>query len=529
MTDATAPGAAKPLFSTGYKSVVLSLLLAAYTFNFIDRTILATIGPQIAEQLKLDNTQLGLLGGLYFALLYTILGIPVARLAERFSRVKIISISLVVWSGFTALSGFANNFVQLALCRFGVGIGEAGCSPASHSLISDYFEPRKRATALSIYSFGIPLGSMFGAVAGGWLAQEFGWRVAFMVVGLPGLILGVIVWLVMREPPRGHSEMPEHPVLAEDVTPAAPPERLGFVKGMLHEFAELLSVAKTLFTKWPVVNMVLGVTIASFGSYGSGAFVPRYFLTAFGKGYGESEWTWLQVFSTPAGHFALGLAAVGLITGLVGGFSSGIGTLLGGLASDRLGKRNPVWYSLVPAFGLMIATPIYIAAYMQPDWKAAALILLIPGVFHYTYLGPTFGVVQNSVEPRRRATATALLFFFLNLIALGGGPPFTGWLIDVLSQYNFNHGGGQGVLSSLAGAFGGGDVGASFNTACPGGIAPKGSGADLVSACSATLANSARQGIILSICFYLWASLHYFLGAIGLAKHMRERGEAQKA
>jgi MFS family permease len=507
MTDATAPAAAKPLFSNAYKALVLALLLSAYTFNFIDRTIISTIGPKIREDLHLTSTQMGLLTGLYFALLYTLLGIPIARIAERFSRVWIISISLVIWSGFTALSGMASSFVTLAAYRFGVGVGEAGCSPPSHSLISDYFEPKKRASALSVYSFGIPLGTMIGAVAGGWLAQNFSWRIAFLIVGLPGVILAVLVKLVMKEPPRGHADLEEKARLAEDVTAhAVEPPPTG--SWLAREVKELTSVAGVLFTKWPVVNMVLGVTIASFGSYGGGAFVPQYFNSAFG----------------------LNLAQVGLITGLVGGFSSGVGTLVGGFLSDRLSKRSPRWYALTPALGLAIATPIYIAAYTRPTWQAAALILLVPGIFHYTYLGPTFGVVQNMVETRRRATATALMFFFLNLIALGGGPPFIGWLIDQFAHFNFRHGGGQGTWASLTGLFGGSEAGADFQVQCPGGVAPKTAGADLKHLCLATLSNSSRQGIVVSIFFYAWAAFHYLLGSFGLAqalaKARAERGEA---
>ena len=507
MTDAPAPAAAKPLFSNSYKALVLGLLLSAYTFNFIDRTIISTIGPKIREDLHLNNTQLGALGGLYFALLYTVLGIPIARLAERFSRVWIITMALVVWSGFTALCGTAANFTTLAAYRFGVGVGEAGCSPPSHSLISDYFEPKKRATALSIYSFGIPLGAMIGAVAGGWLATAFSWRIAFVVVGLPGLLLAILVKLLMKEPPRGHADLEEKAKLPEDVTAqAAPPPSNG--SWAAREVREMASVAGTLFTKWPVLNMVLGVTIASFGSYGGGAFGPQYFNSA----------------------FHLNLAQVGLIIGLVGGFSSGVGTLAGGFVSDRLSRRSPRWYALTPAIGLAIATPIYIFAYTQPTWQTAALVLLVPGIFHYTYLGPTFGVVQNMVETRRRATATALLFFFLNLIALGGGPLFTGWLIDQFAHFNFTHGGGRGVLSSLLGLFGGHGDGVSFAVQCPGGVAPKGAGAGLKLLCQQTLANSTRQGIIVSIFFYAWAAFHYLLGSFGLAQAMAkaraDRGEA---
>ncbi|WP_421738746.1 spinster family MFS transporter [Caulobacter sp.] len=500
MADAIASGGVKPLYSNGYKASVLGLLLATYTFNFIDRTIIATIGQAIKVDLKLTDTQLGLLGGLYFALLYTLLGIPIARMAERWNRVTIISVSLVIWSGFTALCGSAASFVQLAAYRFGVGIGEAGCSPPSHSLISDYYAPKQRATALSIYSFGIPLGTMFGAVAGGWLAQEFSWRVAFVIVGLPGILLAVIVKLVIKEPPRGHSEAKEHPLEAEDlvVEPPKPPFSL------TSEFREIGAVIKILFGKWPVLHMVLGVTIASFGSYGSGAFVPSYFVRNFG----------------------LGLAQVGLITGLIGGFSAGVGTLVGGFLSDWAGKKSAKWYALTPAIGLLICTPIYIAAYLQTSWEATALILLVPGIFHYVYLAPTFGVVQNSVDPRRRATATAILFFFLNLIALGGGPVFTGWLIDHLAQFNFNNPNAGGLVSTLVGSFGAHD-GASFAASCPGGVAPKGSPAEAVAHCRTVLAHSSQQGIIVSLCFYAWAGLHYGLAAIGMVKHMKERAVAQ--
>jgi len=508
---------AKPRFSEGYKSVVLSLLLLTYTFNFIDRTIIATIGPKIREDLGLSSQQIGLLGGLYFALFYTILGIPIARFAERFNRVRIIAVSLVVWSGFTAICGTAANFATLALYRFGVGVGEAGCSPPSHSLISDYYEPKRRATALSVYSFGIPLGTMFGAVAGGWLAQNFGWRIALMVVGAPGLILALIIWLVIKEPPRGGTDIVEHPALPEDVViePAKPKFTLW------GELKELGSVARILFTRWPLLNMVLGVTIASFGSYGSGQFVPQYFRGAFG----------------------LDLALVGLLVGLVGGFSSGLGTLAGGFVTDWLAKRSTIWYALTPAIGLAIALPIYLTAYVQPDWHTTFLILLVPGIFHYTYLAPTFGVVQNAVEPRRRATATALLFFFLNFIALGGGPVFTGALIDLFATSAFAHptaslfdglapqmlkAAGQtvkayGDILTFHTASNGHPAPGSFGAVCPGGVAPKGSPAAAVKTCRTALSLATQRGILVSLCFYGWAAFHYLLGCIGLAKEIRKR------
>jgi MFS family permease len=508
LSDLATP-ARGPIFSDRYKSAVLGLLVLTYTFNFIDRTIVATIGQAIKVDLKITDTQLGLLGGLSFAVLYTLLGVPIARLAERWNRVSIISLALVAWSGFTAACGLAGNFTQLLALRVGVGVGEAGCSPPAHSLISDYFAPRRRASALSIYAVGIPLGAMIGAIAGGWLAKTWGWRVAFMAVGAPGIAMALLVKLVIREPPRGHSDPPERPILASDVAAraaAAPPGAW-----LWTELRELAGVAASLFAKWPVLNMVLGVTLASFGGYGAGQFAPPYFIRAFGLDY----------------------ATVGLVIGLIGGFSALVGTLAGGFVTDWAARRGARWYALVPAIGLAVATPIYILAYRQPDWKVAAAILLLPGVFHYTYLGPTFGVVQNVVETRRRATAAAVLFLFLNIIALGGGPLFTGWIIDRFAQFNFAHGGVHHIASTLVNMIGerGGAArgGPRFALACPGGAAPAGSSLALGGRCAGALITATRQGILVTVCFYAWAAFHYLLGSFGLARQLGAAAAERRA
>ena len=491
-----------------YRRVILGLLLATYTFNFIDRTIIATIGQAIKVDLKITDTQLGLLGGLSFALLYTVLGIPIARLAERRNRVTIISVALVIWSGFTVACGFAANFASLMIMRVGVGVGEAGCSPPSHSVISDYYSPKRRASALAVYAFGIPLGSMIGAAAGGWLAMTYGWRIAFMVVGAPGVILALLVKLIIREPARGGADPLERPVLGEDVMAHAV---AGSSRGWLgRELKELAAVTGDLFGHWPVLNMVLGITLTSLGGYGVGQFSAPYFNRAFGLDY----------------------ATVGLIFGLIGGFSSGLGTLAGGFVSDRASRYGARWYALTPAIGLAIATPIYLLAYTRPDWRVAALILLVPGIFHYTYLGPTFGVVQNVVETRRRATATAVLFLFLNLIALGGGPLLTGLIIDRLAQVHFTHpGAGGGLIDALASLLNpGAHLAASgrFAIACPGGEAPAGASGALAVRCKSSLILATRQGILVTALFYAWGSLHYFLAAIGLAKRLEQVASARR-
>jgi MFS family permease len=489
ITGSTSPsGSRKPLFSDGYRTAVLSLLLLAYTFNFIDRTIIATIGQAIKVDLKLTDTQLGLLGGFAFAVLYTILGIPIARVAERWNRVSIISLAMVAWSGFTVACGFAASFVQLLVLRVGVGVGEAGLSPPAHSLISDYYEPRKRASALSIYAFGIPLGAMIGAAAGGLLAKTFGWRVAFMVVGAPGVVVALLIKLMIREPPRGQSDPAQKPLSPEEVAASVAAGQK--TPWLLTELKELASVAASLFGHWPVLNMVLGVTIASFAGYGVGQFAPPFFNRAYGLDY----------------------ATVGLIFGLVAGFSSGLGTLAGGFVTDWASKHGAYWYSLVPAIGLAIATPIYLLAYTRPDWQSAALILLVPGIFHYTYLGPTFGVVQNVVETRRRATATAVLFLFLNFLALGGGPVFTGVIIDHFAAGHFGHGGVQG-----------------FSALCPGGAAAKGAQAALAAHCKSALVAGTRQGLLVTIGFYAWAALHYLLGCFGLSRRLAQVAAERRA
>lgn len=495
--------AAKPVYSEGYKTLVLVLLVVAYTFSFIDRTILATIGQKIKEDLKLDDTQLGMLGGLFFALLYTFLGVPLARFAERISRVNIIAVAIVIWSGFTALCGSAGSFATLAFYRFGVGVGEAGLSPPAHSLISDYYAPKRRASALAIYSFGIPLGSMLGAVLGGQIVQHFSWRMAFVVVGLPGVLVAIAIKLLIKEPPRGHSEPDVHPGLAEDVTPDEPAKPATSLGG---ELSEMWAVTKTLFGKWPVLNMMLGVTLVSMGGYGSGQFVPPYFIRTFHLDY----------------------ATTGLITGLAAGIGQGVGTLLGGFMTDRLAKAGARWYALVPAIGITIAYPIIWAVYTTNDWHMAAALIILPGIFSYTYLGPTFGVVQNMVPVRRRATATAIMFLFLNLIALGGGPPLVGWVIDHLAAYHYMNPDAPGMMASVSHFLGVDPAG--FKAACPGGLAPKGSPVEAAKACAGAVGLATRQGVLLGYMLGLWAAIHYLLASFGLKEAMAKaragRGEA---
>lgn len=486
-----APGA--PAYSTAYRTSVLGLLVVAYTFNFIDRTIISTIGQAIKVDLQLSDQQLGWLGGLSFALLYTALGIPIARLAERKSRVNIIAVAIVIWSAFTALCGTATSYVQLLLFRVGVGVGEAGLSPPAHSLISDYFEPKKRASALSIYTLGIPLGTMFGAMSGGWIAEHLSWQAAFMMVGIPGVLVAVAIKVFVKEPPRGWADRQ----IALGAEPAAALGREASEAGAPAEGLprsadappSTLSVARRLFGSWGMFHMAAGITMASFAGYGTLNYASAYFIREFG----------------------LGLAVVGITMGLVMGAANGAGTLLGGFLTDWASKKSVRWYALVPAIGLMLASPLYIFAYTRETWQLGMAMLLLPGILHYTYLGPTFGVVQNAMDVRMRATAVALLFFVLNLIALGFGPPFCGWCIDQFARAAF-------TAKGMAG---------DFLAVCKGGVAPAGSAPDLMAACKASMAEGTRSGIVANQLIYAWAGLHYLLAAITLPKDMaRSRAAA---
>lgn len=431
--------------------------------------------------LGLTDSQLGLLGGTAFALLYAVGGIPIARLAERFNRVNIITISLVIWSTLSALCGVATGFPQLLLTRMGVGIAEAGCSPPAHSLISDFYESAKRTSALSVYSCGTSLGYLSAALLGGYVAQRAGWRAACFIVGVPGIAIALLIKAFIREPPRGYSDVPDRAHVAIATAAAATPRPLS----LRSEVSELVAVAKFMANDGPVRHMILGVTLGGFGAYGLYAFLAPYFSRAFDLGY----------------------ATVGVIAGLAGGVAVGFGILAGGFVADALARRDARWYALVPAIGTMIAVPLFLLAMLQTNWMVATGLFSLAGFFEYASLGPTFGVIQNAVGRRRRATATALLYIALSVFALGGGPLFTGWTIDRFAASRF-------AQLELPG---------SFRAECPGGAAAATAPLELKSACKETLAIATRRGILVTLVFFAWASIHYFLATAGIRRTVATR------
>ncbi|MDP6376063.1 MAG: MFS transporter [Pseudomonadales bacterium] len=382
-----------PRFTPRYRNYALGVLFLGYVVNFIDRSILSILLEPIKLELELNDTQLGLLGGLAFAIFYTTLGIPIAALADRWSRVKILSIAMIVWSGMTALCGLAQNFVMLLVTRIGVGVGEAGASPPSHSLISDYFPMETRATALSIYALGIPFGSMVGNFVGGWGAAELGWRSTFVLVGLPGILVALLIWLTLREPPRGMADT--HVSTSEDTS--APGVK------------EVLSL---LWQRVSFRHLSFAAGLHAFVGYGAGTWNAPFLIRSHDMPITEVG-SWLALIS--------GIGA--------------IGTFLGGYLADKLSDRSDDrrWYMWVPGYSTLIMVPFQFVAYLYGGIWAVIPSLMAVSILGGMYLGPSFAMTQGLVTLRMRAVASAILLFMLNIIGMGMGPYVVGITSDLLA------------------------------------------------------------------------------------------------
>jgi MFS transporter, Spinster family, sphingosine-1-phosphate transporter len=368
--------------------LTLWVLLIVYVFNFLDRQIVNILAEPISKDLGLNDTQIGLMTGIAFAAFYTFLGLPIARYADKptTNRVRLISISLVVWSGMTALCGMAQNFVQLLLARIGVGVGEAGCTPAAHSLIADLAPPEKRASAISFYSLGIPIGTLLGMVIGGLVADAYGWRVAFLVAGLPGILLALFVVLLLRDPRMAVQAQ------AINAKPAI---------STAEALREIASSRAFIF-------MAIGGAAAAFLSYGKATWTTIFFQRTHDLSPGE----------------------VGFWFGIGGGIAGIIGTWAGGWFADRYGRENRRHVLTAPAIGMVVAIPIAIWAYWVESWWSSLLLIMVPTLLNALYVGPAYSCAQGLVPLRARAMASAVLLFAQNLIGLGLGPLFFGILSD---------------------------------------------------------------------------------------------------
>ena len=376
--------------SIGYRAYVLAVLVVAYTFNFIDRRIVGILAVPIKHELALSDTQLGMLGGLAFALFYTFLGIPIARLADRRSRIGIMTLALGMWSLMTAACGLAQGFGQLFMARLGVGVGEAGGVAPAYSLICDYFPSGQRARALSVYSFGIPLGGALGIVLGGFISHWMSWRMAFLIVGLAGFAVAPLLKLTVREPPRGGSEN-------------AP-------SGPTGDAPTLPEVLRTLAHKPSFWALSLGGGTCSMTGYGLFFWAPSFMVRSFGLTLVQAS-----------------LSFGGLI--LAGGF---LGIWIGGMVADKHGARNKAAYALVPAVAFLCTIPFYAVGVLATKLWICMAVLLIPTALGLAWLGPVLAAIQHLVPTTMRATASAIFLFINNLLGLGLGTLMIGALSDAL-------------------------------------------------------------------------------------------------
>ncbi len=486
MNQTIAPGGATGFGSpetgygtSGYRTYVLISLLMVYTFNFIDRVLIGVVAEPLIREFQLQDWQFGLLSGFGFALLYTILGIPIARAAETYNRVTIIAICVALWSAMTALCGLANSFLMLLVFRIGVGVGEAGCTPPANSLIADYFIPRARAAALGVYAMGVTLGSVLANLFGGPIADALSWREAFIYLGLPGVILAAVIKLTIKEPPRGFTDNPR-PVNGdepfEEATPTKP-AHMAPKAGLGEALRELGSKASYWY-------MTAGATIAAFCGYGVGNFQSPYLQRNLGLSVGEAA---IQ-FNVPIA------------------LASAFGTVMLGFIVEKITPRHPNAIAWLPALGLTASVPLYFLGFNTDDRYIALAALALAGLSKYGYLTSQYTIGQGVVGMRTRATAIAILLFIINLIGYGLGPLFVGGVSDTAIDMVLN---GTAYADTLDRFVCKGDLS---------GLEPA-----IVQTCRSANAQGLRFAMTLTASLYALSGLMFFLAGRHLQKDLVSR------
>lgn len=484
MSDTTATTSNDGYGTKTYRSYVLGSLLLVYIFNFIDRSIINILTEPIKLAFEVEDWQMGLLGGPAFAFMYTFLGIPIARLAERYNRVVIIAASVAFWSLMTALCGVAGSFLMLFVFRVGVSIGEAGCTPPSQSLMSDYYTPKTRSTAASVYALGVPMGTMLAAIFGGTIAEKLtgpafgefmqniglsfltsgidwatvdGWRLAFIVVGLPGLLVALLVLFTVKEPPRGYTD----PSLAQAT-----------------EHVSFLSTLKLLLAKPTYVHIVLGATVTVFANYALNQFTVSFFRRTHNLSQQDAS----------------------LLFGIILGGMAAIGVFASGYLADKLRDRYPTGLTWIPAIALIASTPLYVIGFMTNNVWIAVPPLMAAAALHYFYLGPMYAIAGGVVNSRSRATSVALSLFSMNLLGYGLGPPLIGGLSTFLNARFLDGSEGGLNLDSCR------DLTVLTDAQA--------------AVCSSANADGLQWSMVVFSCAYAWAGIHYLLAKRTFRKDM---------
>lgn len=376
--------------SFSYRSYVLMSLTLVYTLNFVDRILISVVGRPIIDEFGLSNFQYGLLSGIGFALFYTLLGIPIASFSERHNRVRIISVCIFIWSVATMLCGFAVGFLSLLIARVAVGIGEAGCTPPANSILSDYYKPKSRATALGIFAMGVMLGSVLAQLFGGTILKFFTWREAFIFIGAPGILVAAIIWLTVKEPPRGFSDPPG----------AVKPERATFKAAM----SEILQRR----TFW---IMAFGSSFITFAGYAYLSFQSLYIQYTFDISAGDAAIRYMSIIC----------------------FVGALSPVITGRITEFLQQYTKYAPTLVPGIFLIIAAPLLALGFLVGSLDLLLVVFVCAAMFQYSALGAQFHITQSVVSVTSRATAVAILLFLINLIGYGGGPPLFGLVADMIT------------------------------------------------------------------------------------------------
>jgi predicted MFS family arabinose efflux permease len=432
-------------------------------FDFADRSVFSASAQTIRRELELGDFHIGLLSGIMFAALYSIVGIPIGRLAEHVNRVRIVAVCTAIWSAATIWCGMAQNFVMLALGRVGVGFGEAGFMGPTVSLNSDRYKAEKRASRMSLILLGTPVGTFIGATLGGWAAQEHSWRLAFYILGAGGLLTALLVWVMLRETPRG---------LADDMpkSPAPPPN-----------FGAFLSL---VVRKKALLFVIIGGSLASIGMTSVSQFMNQFLQ---------------RTHQLPP-------AEAGPLFGAISATALAIGLLTGSWGSDLLARWDRRWWAWGPAIGLTVAPLVYWLAWSADTVSGVTVLLIVAGATLLLFYGPTVAMIQNMVEPKMRATGAAFYSMLYAMIGYGFGPPFVGYLSDRLASARFT---------------GAGD----FHAACPGGRAPADSPESLVEACRVAEAGGLQQALMIMMGVFFFAAIAYLFASRTLRSEFYKPGD----